>query len=302
MIIAVLSIYFFTPVPELIRTRIDEILNPPQTDIKTPPEKPIPSEQVPTPTSKPTSEPVQLHASGSLRDRLKSGGHGPIMMKLPDASFMMGNEHYPNERPVIKVTLKSFLISKYEITFNEYERFMRDIGGKTPEDKFWGRGNRPVINVSWQDAVAYTEWLTTQTGYQYRLPSEREWEFAATGGRHDLPYWWGTELGQNKANCAVCGSEWDNLQTAPVGSFGSNNFELHDTVGNVLEWTLTCFHPNYQNAPNYAQKWEGGDCSKRMVRGSAFDTPTKWLRATRRLKFQPTVHSSNLGFRVVRVD
>ncbi len=240
---------------------------------------------------------------GMYRDPLKNG-QGPLMVKLPGGTFKMGSKNslpYYDERPQHEVTLNSFSISRYEITFEEYDQFAAATGQTLPDDRGWGRGNQPVINVSWDEATEYTKWLTQQTDHQYRLPSEREWEYAAAAGT-EMAYWWGYEIGKNKANCSICGSQWDNKQPAPVGSFPANAFSINDTIGNVLEWTMSCFHPNYRDAPAAGQMWEGGDCSKRVVRSSSFKSDKNSLRTTKRNKYSPTTRIDTLGFRVVRVD
>jgi len=248
--------------------------------------------------------PKAVKPIGTYRDRLASGGVGPLMVKLPEGSFLMGSKGsspYQDERPQHEVILQGFSIGKHEVTFEEYDRFIKATGGQLPRDEGWGRGEQPVINVSWYDAVEYTKWLTEQTGNQYRLPSEREWEYAASAGT-DSPYWWGYEKGQDQANCAVCGSRWDGKQTAPVGSFAANAFGLHDVIGNVQEWTDSCYHSSYRGAPKVGQKWEGGNCSKRVVRSSSFRSYEKDLRVTRRSAYSPKTKMDTLGFRVVRVD
>ena len=103
---------------------------------------------------------------------------------------------------------------------------------KKPNDSGWGRGSRPAIYVSQEEAKAYATWLSAQTGKTYRLPSESEWEYAARAGTRTR-YSWGDEIGVNRANCDGCGSEWDDEQTAPVGSFAANAFGLFDMHGNV---------------------------------------------------------------------
>lgn len=246
---------------------------------------------------------VKIEPLGLYRDPLK-GGKGPIMIKLPGGLFKMGSKNtlpYHDERPQHKVTLHSFSISKYEITFEQYDWFAAATGRPLPNDEGWGRGKRPVINVSWYDAVEYTKWLTEQTGYQYRMPSEREWEYAAAAGQ-ETTYWWGYKLEKGKANCGVCGSQWDGKQTAPVGSFPANPFGIHDTIGNVLEWTVSCYHPNYRGAPSDGHLWEGGDCSKRVVRSSSFQSYENSLRTTKRQSFAPGTQMNTLGFRVVRIE
>ncbi|OQW93622.1 MAG: hypothetical protein BWK79_10175 [Beggiatoa sp. IS2] len=241
---------------------------------------------------------------GQFRDPLNNGGQGPWMVKLPEGMFLMGvkgSAPYPNERPEHKVMLQGFAISQHEITFDEYDRFAAATERKRPDDSGWGRGDQPVINVNWDDALAYTKWLTEQTRHQYRLPSEREWEYAAKAGTQ-TPYWWGYEVGRNKANCGSCGSQWDAKQTARVGSFEANPAGLHDMIGNVLEWTQSCYRSSYQGAPSFGNDWEGGDCSKRIARSSSFRTYEKDLRVTKRYDYSPQTRLETLGFRVVRVD
>lgn len=246
---------------------------------------------------------VVVKPLGEFQDRLRVGGTGPTMVILPAGSFQMGMRSgfpYPEEQPQHQVSLNKFSIGKYEVTFAEYDRFARDTGRRLPDDNNWGRGNRPVVNVTWEDAEAYVEWLSQQTGKQYRLPTEREWEYAAKAGTNSL-YWWGAQLENEKANCAVCGGQWAGKSTAPVGSFPPNEFGLHDVIGNVQEWTLDCFRPNYTGAPPFG-RWEGGDCSKRMVRSSSYRSFQGKNRTTKREALAPNRKSDTLGFRVMRVE
>ncbi|HDN27649.1 MAG TPA: hypothetical protein ENG03_11250 [Thioploca sp.] len=155
----------------------------------------------------------------------------PVMVTIPAGGFDMGRNS-SNEEHWVYIN-NSFTISRFEITFEEYDAFAEATGRDKPHDQNWGRGNRPVINVSWHEAVAYTEWLSQLTGQTYRLPSRYEWEYAARAGTRTT-YWWGEEIGKNRANCGDgCGSQWDGKQTAPVGSFSPNRFGLSDTAGNV---------------------------------------------------------------------
>ncbi|BAP55499.1 hypothetical protein THII_1202 [Thioploca ingrica] len=288
------------------------LTRPSETSTDTPPPKPEPSpssadkaasSHSSTNDEKETSVAAVVKPIGMYRDPLKNG-QGPLMVKLPGGTFKMGSKNslpYYDERPQHEVTLNSFSISRYEITFEEYDQFAAATGQALPDDKGWGRGNQPVINVSWDEATEYTKWLTQQTDHQYRLPSEREWEYAAAAGT-EMSYWWGYEIGKNRANCSICGSQWDNKRPAPVGSFPANAFSINDTIGNVLEWTMSCFHPNYRDAPAAGQMWEGGDCSKRVARSSSFKSDKNALRTTKRNKYSPTTRIDTLGFRVVRVD
>jgi formylglycine-generating enzyme required for sulfatase activity len=259
-------------------------------------------------TVKPPHSPPPLPPKPPIttyRDQLKYG-QGPEMVKLPGGTFKMGNKNtllYHDERPQHEVTLESFSISKYEVTFEEYDLFVWATDRKRPDDGGWGRGQRPVINVSWHDAMAYTEWLSVQTSHRYRLPSEREWEYAAAAGSENT-YWWGYKLEKNKANCGICGSKWDAIKTAPVGRFKPNSFKIYDTIGNVMEWTLSCYRSSYRGAPAKGNKWEwkGRNCSRRVARSSSFKSYQNDLRTTRRHKYSPNTRMDTLGFRVVRID
>lgn len=178
-------------------------------------------------------------------DQLKMGGHGPEMVVVPVAGEKVRNcipEKVCDETitDIVRSMINSpYAISRYEITFDDFDRFCEATGRTKPEDYGWGRGSRPVIFVSWKDALGYAKWLTDRTGFAYRLPSVIEWEHAARAGRHTA-YWWGAELGENRANCRDCGSKWSQLQTAPVGSFPPNPWGIYDMHGNVSEFTQDC--------------------------------------------------------------
>ena len=242
-------------------------------------------------------------ATGTIiQDRLRRGGHGPVMIYVRGGEFVMGHQRDQlarDERPPHTVRLARFAISRDEVTYADYAAFSRATGRGMPNDQGWGGGRRPVINVSWNDAEAYTRWLSQQSGRNYRLPTEAEWEFAAAGGR-DSFYWWGYQLGEDHANCFDCGSRWDSLSTAPAGSFQPNPYGIHDTAGNVLEWTQDCYHHSYEGAPTDGSAWLTGECEERVARGGAYNTPGDSLRTTKRFHYYPETKLPILGFRVVR--
>jgi len=243
-----------------------------------------------------------VSAKRVFRDMLGSGVNGPVMVELPAASFKMGspgNSLNYDERPRHEVTLAGFSISKHEVTFEEYDRFARATGRRLPHDENWGRGSRPVINISWQDARAYADWLSSQTGNSYRLPTESEWEYAARAGT-DTRYWWDFESEGVYANCFNCGSEWDGRQTAPVGSFPANRFGLHDMAGNVQEWTEDCYKPGYDDVPQDGSAWVTNLCTQRSVRGGGYTSPLDSLRSAKRGQYDQNTRIDIIGFRVVR--
>ncbi len=233
---------------------------------------------------------------------LAAGGRAPLLVEFRPDSFLMGSAASSanfDERPRHRVTLKAFAIGAREVTFAEYDRFARASGRALPRDNGWGRGERPVINVSWNDAVAYTRWLSQQTGSRYRLPSEAQWEFAARGGA-DSRFWWGNDVGEGHANCFDCASAWSARQTSPVGSFPANGFRLHDTAGNVMEWVQDCYQPDYSAAAADGRAAASGDCARRVVRGGAYDSPSANVRSASRDARGVDTRLDNLGFRVVK--
>jgi formylglycine-generating enzyme required for sulfatase activity len=223
----------------------------------------------------------------------------PEMVVVPAGKFMMGSPSTENPKHEVTVA-KSFAVSKYEVTFNDWDACVAY--GDCPQvtDEGWGRGRQPVINVSWDDAQTYVAWLRRMTGKTYRLLSEAEWEYAARAGTVTT-YSWGNEIGKGKASCFDCGSRWDGRQTAPVGSFAANAFELHDMHGNVWEWVEDCLHGNYEGAPKDGSAWiAGGDCNKRILRGGSFNSNSGGLRSAARNADRTEIRLRVHGFRIAR--
>ncbi|MCY4513844.1 MAG: SUMF1/EgtB/PvdO family nonheme iron enzyme, partial [Candidatus Tectomicrobia bacterium] len=221
-------------------------------------------------------EAIPMRPGDAFQDRLTSGGKAPEMVVIPAGSFRMGCvsglDCESDEKPVHTVTIpQPFAVSKYEVTFSNWEACVSGGGckGYRPTDRDWGRGRRPVINVSWNDAKEYVDWLSSQTGQPYRLLTEAEWEYAARAGA-TTKYSWGNDIGRSRANCDGCGSPWDDSQTAPVGSFGANAFGLHDMHGNVLEWVEDCWNGSYSGAPSNGSAWLRGNCERRVLRGGSW--------------------------------
>jgi len=227
----------------------------------------------------------------------------PQMVVVPPGSFEMGSppeekERRPDEGPQRRVTLaKPFAIGRYEVTFAQWDTCARAGGcSYKPQDRGWGRGNRPVIYVSWNDIQEYLRWLSALTGREYRLPSEAEWEYVARAGSQ-APYWWGKELKPDHANCDRCGRN-PSLRTTPVGSFPPNPFGLFDMHGNVWEWTADCWNGTYAGAPSGGEAWTSGECELRALRGGAWGIAGVDLRAARRIASKVDARSGKQGFRV----
>jgi formylglycine-generating enzyme required for sulfatase activity len=239
-----------------------------------------------------------------FRDVLRSGGEGPQMVVIPPGAFRRGDlqgDGDSDELPVRAVRIaRAIALSRYVVTFGDYDRFCDLTGRPKPDDEGWGRARRPVVNVSWYDAVAYADWLSEQTGHRYRLPTNAEWEYAARAGT-ETRYWWGNEVGEDHADCAGCGSLWDSARTAPVGKFPPNGFGLFDMGGNVWQWVADCWDSNYERAPTDGSAYvTGGYCDKKVMRGGSWSVVPHELRAANRWRDFTVRPSDDIGFRVAR--
>ena len=236
-----------------------------------------------------------------FKDQISATLYGPDMVVLPSGDFRMGDQAGigdDNEKPVHVVSIKKpFALSRFEVTFAEYDAFAKATKRPLPNDEGWGRGNRPVINVSWRDAVAYAKWLSDETEQPYRLPTEAEWEYAARAGSLNT-YWWGNDFKENMANCAGCGSQWDGQQTAPVGSFKANPWGLHDMTGNVDEWVYDCYLDTYKGVPIDGSAYKQKACKSRVMRGGSWFEIDRLIRPASRYRHPVDSKRNSWGFRV----
>ena len=226
------------------------------------------------------------------------------MVDIPGGTFRMGDlsgEGDEDERPVHTVTVPDFRMGKYEVTFAQWDACVADggCGGYRPDDEGWGRGNRPVMNVSWDDAQRFIDWLNDKTGGKFRLPTEAEWEYAARAGS-TTKYSWGNTIGSNRANCEDCGSRWDNDRTAPAGSFSANAWGLHDIQGNVKELVHDCWNDSYAGAPTDGSAWMSGDCNQNVVRDGSWYGYPEWVRSANRHGSARASRGNRLGFRLAQ--
>ncbi|MEY8251873.1 MAG: formylglycine-generating enzyme family protein [Colwellia sp.] len=187
------------------------------------------------------------------------------------------------------------------MTFKNWDACVKAGGcSYKPSGQGWGHGNRPVINVSYNDITQqYIPWLNKVTGERFRLPSEAEWEYAARAGS-STKYSWGNSSGRGRANCDGCGSQWDNSKTAPVASFSPNDFGLYDMHGNVWEWTQDCWKDSYNGAPNNGKAWQSGNCTSRVLRGGSWGLNPGSLRSANRYNYTATLRNFRFGFRLVQ--
>lgn len=230
----------------------------------------------------------------------------PEMVAIPAGSFRMGclsadDDCSDDEKPVHQVSVPAFKLAKTEVTFAQYDVYAKVAKVSLPNDRGWGRGNRPVINVSWEDAQAYVRWLNRQTGKNYRLPSGAEWEYAARAGS-STKYSWGDRVGNNRANCDGCDSRWDNEQAAPAASFTANRWGLHDMHGNVWEWVEDKWHMGYQGGPTDGSAWVSGLGSRRVLRGGGWNYGPRYLRSAYRTSYGSRHYDDNVSFRLAESE
>ena len=201
------------------------------------------------------------------------------------------------ERPQHEVRIDyGFEVARYPVTFEEYDHFAEAMGREKPDDESWGRGRRPVINVSWKDAKAYVDWLSDVTGEAYRLPSEAEWEYACRAGTTTRHSWGDEKPTPEQANFGK------NIgKTTEVGAYPANPWGLYDMHGNVWEWVEDCWHDSYEGAPNDGSAWmSGGDDSRRVQRGGSWNYGPRGLRSAFRVRNLADARLNDWGFRVAR--
>ena len=254
-------------------------------------------------------------------DRFTECPDCPEMVVVPAGSFLMGSpdsEAWRTEHEGPRYTVRierPFAVGVHEVTFEEWDACVQAGGCDLyePDDEGWGRGKRPVINVHWEDARAYAEWLTDQTGNEYRLPTEAEWEYVARAGTQTSTYW-GEENYEEQCRYAngydataaggfsdmVIPCQDGHAYTAPVGSYLPNEFGLHDVLGNVREWVDDCWSDSYEGAPTDGSKHSTGNCSTRVARGGGWNVKPAAIRSAWRGKFPAPERFHSHGLRLVR--
>lgn len=252
-----------------------------------------------------------------FRPRMYAGPDGPVMTVIPSGSFTMGSpsgflglggekERQAHEGPQHRVSIaQPFAIGRFAVTFEEFDLFCRATDRALPDDEGWGRGNLPVININWFDAKAYCEWLSSQTGKIFRLPSESEWEYACRGGAI-TPFWWGGDVSPHRANynghhVYNRGDRGRHLgHSVAVGEHAPNPFGLFQVSGNVWEWCQDNWHKNYKKAPSDGSAWldASDDDSERVVRGGSHASAPGWLRSAFRSHCPAEERFDDQGFRI----
>lgn len=254
---------------------------------------------------------IEKYQTGQV---FRDGTSYPEMVVVTAGKFMMGSPadekgRGRNEAPQHEVVIgQPFAVGKYPVTFDEWSACVADGGSNyRPNDQDWGRGSRPVINVSWNEAQQYVAWLSQKTGQDYRLLTEAEWEYAARAGS-TTAYPWGKKFVKGNANVDfdITVSSWlfDTSppfkpvnKTTPVGCYPPNAFGLYDMCGNVFEWVEDGLHDNYVGAPYDGTVWQS-DIVKRRLRGGSWYTDQGAARSANRFGLDATARYSNCGFRI----
>jgi formylglycine-generating enzyme required for sulfatase activity/uncharacterized caspase-like protein len=246
------------------------------------------------------------------KDAFKECTDCPTMVVVPKGSFTMGSPasepgRYDVEGPRHEVHFaEPFAVGKFAVTFDEWDACVSDggCGGYRPGDEGWGRGLRPVINVSWDDAQAYVKWLAGKTRKPYRLLSEAEWEYAARAGTTTI-FWWGNSISTDKAN--YDGTYTYNggpkgayrQKTLPVDSFKPNPWGLYNMLGNAWQWVQDCFEETYSGASDDGSAVTTSSCNARVLRGGSWGSNPRVLRAAVRGRIDPVDRNYRYGgFRV----
>lgn len=249
------------------------------------------------PPEKPVSLDSKRYQAGTL---IQDCVDCPKMVVVEPGRFVMGSRRgEDDEKPRHEVTLRNaFAVGMYEITFQEWTTCVEEGGCRhRPGDEDWGRQQRPLVNVSWDDAKTYIAWLNRKTGLDYRLLSEAEWEYAARGQSEAVDL-----SGQNVGNCRYCysGSTRSYGMTVPVGQHPANAFRIHDMLGNVWEWVEDCYVAHYRGAPPDGTARQNPSCEARSIRGGSWKSFYGQTRAANRGRAEPDVRRNDIGFRVAR--
>ena len=239
----------------------------------------------------------------------------PEMVVIPAGSFKMGASPgeagaTPAELPQHAAQIpRPLAVGRFEVTYDQWDHCASDLACLPAEsESYWRREGLPAVNISWQEAQKYVNWLSRLTRKKYRLPSESEWEYFARAGSTD-PFWWGSTIHWSKTTYH-CGGSFNNSPVcreepggpSRVGTFSANAWGIHDVHGNAREWVLDCWNPTYATAPSDAMPVLTGDCARRVSRGGSWHDDPVWLRSAARRSFSSDAQGSNWmqGLRVVR--
>ncbi|MEL6849594.1 MAG: formylglycine-generating enzyme family protein [Bacteroidota bacterium] len=218
------------------------------------------------------------------------------MIRIAGGTFQMGDTVEDDEKPIHPVTVSTFYLAETELSFAQYDFYCEQTGRKMPNDEGWGRDNRPVINVSWDDAQSYIQWLNAQPGQSgWRLPTEAEWEYAAGGGASVRTQWAGTDSERYLGNYAI----YNTNKTSSVKSKRVHG-ELYDMSGNVREWCLDWYGRDYYVDSPASNPQGPSTGTERVLRGGGWSSYADKCRVASRRGHWPDYRIRNIGFRLAR--
>jgi formylglycine-generating enzyme required for sulfatase activity len=218
-------------------------------------------------------------------------------ISVEGGTFRMGSNENNDEKPIHDVTVSSFKMSATEITFDQYDLYCNATGKNRPSDNGWGRGNHPVINVSWNDAVEYCTWASRQTGKTVRLPTEAEWEYAARGGNKSRNYKYS---GSDDIGSVAWYGGNSYSKTQDVATQKANELGLYDMSGNVYEWCQDWYDENYYSNSPSANPQGPSSGQYRVLRGGSWYFFDNSCRVAFRSWSLPDLRVDFYGFRVIQ--
>jgi formylglycine-generating enzyme len=255
----------------------------------------------------------------------------PNLARIPAGDFLMGAPDVGvDERPVHRVFVSEFFIGRFEVTQDEYARFIRATGYPAPSIRglplvtlggrdsifrelaapyIWedgvppaGHGGHPVVLVRYDDALAYCRWLSDSIGRLVRLPTEAEWEKAARGGLEGQRYPWGNDIEPSHGNYLTDPAAKKQRGTRATGTFPPNAYGLYDISGNVWEWVSDWYGPDYYGMNDMRDPQGPPTGTMRIVRGGSWvNDDLDMLRCAYRHKVPPDTYAHSIGFRIVCV-
>ncbi|MBV8575730.1 MAG: SUMF1/EgtB/PvdO family nonheme iron enzyme [Acetobacteraceae bacterium] len=262
---------------------------------------PSPAPRLPRPSS-PAQEPapaaaIEAPAHHAQTSEFRDCPNCPTMVPLPGGSFVMGSRADPSERPEHRVTVPPFALGKFKVTVAEWNACAADGGCEYKPPTEDNAEDRPAMNLSWEDASQYVQWLRKVTGKPYRLPTEAEWEYAARAGTRTR-YSWGDQVGTGNADCEGCGGPREARSPTKLGAFPANPWGLFGMEGGIAEWVEDCWHASYKGAPADGSAWRSSKCSSNVLRGGSWESPPADITVSSRNFYDPTVRYPANGMRV----
>ena len=260
------------------------------------PRLPTPVQTAPRPAAPSPAQPLPSAPPSTVRAEFRDCPTCPVMLPVPPGSFAMGSSGDASERPVHRVVIAPFALSKLLVTVEEWSGCVAD-GGCAYKPPAQATTGKPVTNLSWDDAAQYVQWLRKVTGKPYRLPTEAEWEYAARAGT-TTRYSWGDQVIPGRADCNGCGGQHDARSPQVMTGLPANPWGFFAMGGSAAEWVADCWRPTYQNAPVDGSAWTAPGCDRRVLRGGSWMNPPSDITVSSRNFYDAGVRYIANGMRV----